>query len=223
MANVDFIRGDSTKIDETPIVDGQILFDTEKQLIKMDNGNDREDYGGVISSLTEEEFLAHEEQYRADGKSYIVGNPNENVEHTQAIDVSFNKNGTNLESTTTQGAIVEVNDKTNELNSNLSDLKKRVDANVIISEVKLTYNTDYTAPSDGYARLMIRTVGAGSNKFASLLLNGKDIIRLPVASNEYSYASIFVKKGMNVKYSCGSGITDISAVACAFLPISQPT
>lgn len=53
MANVNFVRGDTTKINNTPITDGQVLFDTDKKNILMDNGNTRENYGQAVASNIE--------------------------------------------------------------------------------------------------------------------------------------------------------------------------
>lgn len=115
MANVEFVRGDTTKIESTPIVDGQLLFDTDKQLIKMDNGINRQDYGGVLSTLTEEDFLENEEQYRADGKTYIVGDVDEKSNYLSASDIAFDRTHTQMTSTTVQGAIEEVKGVTDDL------------------------------------------------------------------------------------------------------------
>lgn len=41
MANVNFIRGNTSQINNTPNVDGQLLFDTEERTMQMDNGTDR--------------------------------------------------------------------------------------------------------------------------------------------------------------------------------------
>lgn len=44
---VTIIRGDSTVIDNTPIIDGQILFDESRKCLLMDNGEIRSKYSGL--------------------------------------------------------------------------------------------------------------------------------------------------------------------------------
>lgn len=50
MANVNFIRGNTTQINNTPKVDGQLLFDTQDRTMQMDNGTERIKIG-VNSSI----------------------------------------------------------------------------------------------------------------------------------------------------------------------------
>ena len=44
---ISMIRGNSTIVDSTPIVDGQILFDETRKCLFMDNGSTREKYSGL--------------------------------------------------------------------------------------------------------------------------------------------------------------------------------
>ena len=56
MATVLFKRGDNTEMDDTPIKDGLLFFNTEDNKIYMDNGNQRKQFGGgtdLIDNPTE--------------------------------------------------------------------------------------------------------------------------------------------------------------------------
>ena len=50
MANslISMIKGDSTLIDNTEVLDGQVLFDTTNQKILLDDESERKEYGGAI-------------------------------------------------------------------------------------------------------------------------------------------------------------------------------
>ena len=100
------IRGDSQTIEDTQIVDGQILFDTEEHKLYMDNGSSRDSYGGgsdeaTVISYTD--FMNLTPQERESGKYLVTGmNP-----LTNAYNIDYKNNKT-------------VGQELDELNTNLT-------------------------------------------------------------------------------------------------------
>lgn len=97
-------------------------------------------------------------------------------------------------------------------------VNSKMEKHVYGTAVTLTAATEYTVPSDGYFSCEIRLTGTGSNKFAFMAINNVGVIRVPVQPSEYIKQCIFVKKGMTIKYSLGSGITN--GVIGTFIPFA---
>lgn len=125
--------------------------------------------------------------YMVNGK-ILSGLPN------HAKDIEFDNDGTTLNSTNTEDAIKEVN-------SNLS-------AHTLGSAIALTFGVNYTAPSDGYVRIV--TTG----NYIQFSINGSNMVNL-YNNSTYSSSdtmSLFVRKGM-ILTPYGDGGT------CTFYPL----
>lgn len=112
--------------------------------------------------------------------------------NVDADDVSYDNTSSGLAATNVQAAVDEVD--------------ARVNANTLGTAVELTSDTNYVAPSDGYARLGIGNTG---NLYGRLYVNGEVMITLqnPNGSTPASYptAALFIKKGMTIKFDGSAG------------------
>jgi hypothetical protein len=73
MANslISMIKGDSTLIDNTEVLDGQLLFNTDDKTILLDDGDEREQYGG--KSDTANPNIAYVEEGTTATRGYAKG------------------------------------------------------------------------------------------------------------------------------------------------------
>lgn len=125
MSSVTLKRGTKTEIENTQIQDGQLLFETDqlnnnKIYIDLPNG-ERVPVGGSGAwvGTTEELELAIQDDQIADGTQVIVTNDYQNG--MVATNVIYNNSDSGLVSTNVQGAIDEVVDDIDTLNSALSN------------------------------------------------------------------------------------------------------
>ena len=72
--------------------------------------------------------------------------------------------------------------------------------NTFGTDVALTYDTDYTTLSDGYFRIYIPS---GTN-YVQGHVNGQAMIKIEGTSSQSAIGSIFVKKGMTIKFTATS-------------------
>ena len=118
-----------------------------------------------------------------------------------ASDVAYDNTVSGLTATEAQGAIDEVA-------GGLSDVKDRIDANTLGTPVPLTYEVNYTAPSDGY---IVGVASSGSGNYVTLNIGGVNMARSYSGGTTLGgYACAFVKKGMVVFFS-GSGASNATA------------
>lgn len=76
MANslISMIKGDSTLIDNTEVLDGQILFDETKQKIFLDDNTERKEYGGSDDNAVKKNEVAYVESAMVATRGYSAGN-----------------------------------------------------------------------------------------------------------------------------------------------------
>jgi hypothetical protein len=67
MATVLFKRGDNTEMDDTPIKDGLLFFNTEDNKIYMDNGNQRKQFGGGTDLIDNPTDATEQNAFSASG------------------------------------------------------------------------------------------------------------------------------------------------------------
>lgn len=75
MANslISMIKGDSTLIDNTEVLDGQVLFDTTNQKILLDSGTERREYGGSADNALKKVNVAYIEPTMVTTRGYSAG------------------------------------------------------------------------------------------------------------------------------------------------------
>ena len=67
MATVLFKRGDNTEMDDTPIKDGLLFFNTEDNKIYMDNGNQRKQFGGGTDLIDDPSEASSDNAFSSEG------------------------------------------------------------------------------------------------------------------------------------------------------------
>ena len=87
-------------------------------------------------------------------------------------------------------------------------LNSKIEKHTFGTIVTLVKNTDYSTQSDGYFTCYIRSIGAGANKYVSMIVNREESFRPMVQEKDYIKQSIFVKKGMTIKYTLGSAMPE---------------
>lgn len=97
-----------------------------------------------------------------------------------------------------QRAIAQINDNLTTLETDLS--KHTVNNS---DRIEIPYNTEYIAPSDGYARV---STSSGSNYSAVLNINDSTLLRVSDSVNG-GMGAIFVRKGSKITYSGSSSST----------------
>lgn len=95
-------------------------------------------------------------------------------------------------------------------------INSKIEKHTFGTIVTLVNNTDYTTQSDGYFTCYIRSIGAGANKYVSMIVNREESFRLMVQEKDYIKQSIFVKKGMTIKYTLGSAMPE--GTIASFIP-----
>lgn len=103
------IRGTSTVIDETPVHDGQILFDESRKCLFMDNGNTRNKYSGLGADsnvATVEDTTTSTHAY-AKGDYVVVEGQLYEVTAAIAVGDTFSV-GTNISVTTVGDELVQI-------------------------------------------------------------------------------------------------------------------
>jgi hypothetical protein len=90
MATLSFRRGDTKKMDETPITDGMVFFNEENHRLYMDNGSERFQYGGTMDLVTKTMYARYDNAFSAKTcldvfpqKTSIVDNINNALAVTQ--------------------------------------------------------------------------------------------------------------------------------------------
>lgn len=76
MANslISMVKGDSTLIDNTEVLNGQILFDETKQKIFLDDNTERKEYGGSDDNAVKKDDVAYVESAMVATRGYSAGN-----------------------------------------------------------------------------------------------------------------------------------------------------
>lgn len=107
---ISMIRGNSTIIDSTPIVDGQILFDETRKCLFMDNGSTREKYSGLgaDSNIANVEDTTTASQPYTTGEFVVVEGQLYKVTASIATGDTFSV-GTNIETDTVGSEITKIN------------------------------------------------------------------------------------------------------------------
>lgn len=102
------------------------------------------------------------------------------------------------------------------MQQSIETLNSKIEKHTFGTIVTLVNNTDYTTQSDGYFTCYIRSIGAGANKYVSMIVNREESFRLMVQEKDYIKQSIFVKKGMTIKYTLGSAMPE--GTIASFIP-----
>ena len=76
MANslISMVKGDSALIDNTEVLNGQILFDETKQKIFLDDNTERKEYGGSDDNAVKKDDVAYVESAMVATRGYSAGN-----------------------------------------------------------------------------------------------------------------------------------------------------
>ena len=76
MANslISMVKGDSTLINDTEVLNGQILFDETKQKIFLDDNTERKEYGGSDDNAVKKDDVAYVESAMVATRGYSAGN-----------------------------------------------------------------------------------------------------------------------------------------------------
>ena len=72
MSTVLFKRGNTTEMDNTPITDGMLYFNTTDSKIYMDNGNTRLQYGGDTSLISNPAQASNSNAFSATFSNLLV-------------------------------------------------------------------------------------------------------------------------------------------------------
>lgn len=92
-------------------------------------------------------------------------------------------------------------------------------ANITSGPTALSFDTEYTASSDGYVRGI---VNQGANKFVQIQLYFSSagaygiVAKVGDSLNEGQACSVYVRKGMKYKIQCSS----TNDATCVFIPLS---
>ena len=112
MANslISMIKGDSTLIDNTEVLDGQVLFDTTNQKILLDDESERKEYGGTIKKGE----IAYVESAMVTTRGYSAGDYIIVQDTLYKVTTQINSGttlvvGTNVSVTTVGGEITQIN------------------------------------------------------------------------------------------------------------------
>lgn len=107
---VSMIRGSSTIVDSTPIVDGQILFDETRKCLFMDNGSTREKYSGLgaDSNIANVEDTTTASQPYTTGEFVVVEGQLYKVTASIATGDTFSV-GTNIATDTVGSELTKIN------------------------------------------------------------------------------------------------------------------
>lgn len=127
---VSMLRGDSTVIDQTPIVDGQILFDESRKCIYMDDGNVRNKYSGLGADsnvATVEDTTTSTHAY-AKGDYVVVEGQLYEVTAAIAIGDTFAV-GTNVAVTTVGAELTQINSDLADVDNTISNLPVKPNEN----------------------------------------------------------------------------------------------
>lgn len=118
---ISMIRGSSTIVDSTPIVDGQILFDETRKCLFMDNGSTREKYSGLgaDSNIANVEDTTTASQPYTTGEFVVVEGQLYKVTASIATGDTFSV-GTNIATDTVGSEITKIN---NDLTDNNKQFK----------------------------------------------------------------------------------------------------
>lgn len=200
---ISMIRGNSTIIDSTPIVDGQILFDETRKCLFMDNGSTREKYSGLgaDSNIANVEDTTTASQPYTTGEFVVVEGQLYKVTASIATGDTFSV-GTNIETDTVGSEITKINADLTELNTEVDTLQN----NAFDSAISISANTDFICPSDGY---VLMSVGAAVNLANTLFINGVNFGTVIGNGNFGTGRGIFVKKGMTVKITGGGAFVGL--------------
>lgn len=120
-----------------------------------------------------------------------------------------NISGLTSRMTTAENGLVTANNRIQEnasdisnLNTLTSDMNTRINANTLVKVQEMTKNVEYTAPTDGYFKIGF-TTGVTSGEYTYGYINEilMNEIEVPSGSPQvYHNRSIFVKKGMRLKF-----------------------
>ena len=103
--------------------------------------------------------------------------------------------------------------------TSVEDAVDKLKANTMIGADTLSFDTEYTASSDGYVRGI---VNHGSDKFVQIMLYFSNAAAYGLAAkvgdspNENQACVVYVRKGMKYKVNCSS----VNDATCTFIPIS---
>lgn len=165
MANVNFIRGGTSKIEATPIEDGQLLFDVDTGIIHMDNNDIRRQMsGGVTAEVTQAEYDALRPTAEYDPRAvYFISDADDKME---ATDVGENNYGT------VQNAVDTLKDTTSSLGTSVSQLSEaKVDKGSIISAENGTNKALIRADAEG-GNLRLEKANGCHAEIDTAMMNG---------------------------------------------------
>lgn len=124
---ISMIRGSSTIVDSTPIVDGQILFDETRKCLFMDNGSTREKYSGLgaDSNIANVEDTTTASQPYTTGEFVVVEGQLYKVTASIATGDTFSV-GTNIETDTVGSEITKINNDLTEITEKVGKIGMKV-------------------------------------------------------------------------------------------------
>lgn len=147
MANslISMVKGDSTLINNTEVLNGQILFDETKQKIFLDDNAKRKEYGGSDDNAVKKDDVAYVESAMVATRGYSAGNYIIVQDTLYKATTQINSGtalvvGTNVSTTTVGNELTQINnDLGNKVNNSVinntteDDIKK---SDEIIGSVK---------------------------------------------------------------------------------------
>ena len=190
---VTIIRGNSTVIDSTSIVDGQILFDETRKCLFMDNGSTREKYSGLgaDSNIANVEDTTTASQPYTTGEFVVVEGQLYKVTASIATGDTFSV-GTNVETDTIGSEITQIN-------TDLSALRSHV--GMIIHSTTLDTEAKVKAIYGGtsWSKIEGRFLLGASSSHAVNSTGGSETVTLTVQqipSHTHTYAASYQNTGL---------------------------
>ena len=118
--------------------------------------------------------------------------------------------------------ILDLNNRVDALSDGVTSVEDAVDelkANITSGSTALSFDTEYTASSDGYVR---GVVNQGASKYVQIMLYFSSAGAYGVAAkvgdtpNIGQACTVYVRKGMKYKIQCSS----TNDATCSFIPLS---
>lgn len=129
MANslISMVKGDSTLINNTEVLNGQILFDETKQKIFLDDNAKRKEYGGSDDNAVKKNDVAYVESAMVATRGYSAGNYIIVQDTLYKATTQINSGtalvvGTNVSTTTVGNELTRINNDLTAISQNTPDV-----------------------------------------------------------------------------------------------------
>lgn len=142
MANslISMVKGDSTLINNTEVLNGQILFDETKQKIFLDDNAKRKEYGGSDDNAVKKDDVAYVESAMVATRGYSAGNYIIVQDTLYKATTQINSGtalvvGTNVSTTTVGNELTQINNDLVNSNNRITSIETELSITDITTEV----------------------------------------------------------------------------------------